>query len=861
MNELPKTYDPGAVEPTWAQLWAEQPFRADASSSKPPFTVVIPPPNVTGSLHLGHALDNTIIDTLIRFKRMQGFEALYLPGTDHAGISTQVLVEKELKAEGTNRHALGREKFLERMWQFKEKNGGTILQQLRRLGASCDWSRERFTLDAGLSRAVRKEFVDYYHKGLAYRGKRIVNWDPSAQTVISDLEVVREERKSQLYVLRYQGPGGSIDIATQRPETIFADVAIAIHPEDERYQGLLGTQVRIPLTDRYIPVIADAAVDKDFGTGALKITPAHDPADFDIGARHGLEMPSIIDSAAKLSGPLVPQKYQGLDRFEARKALVLDLGEYLVATQDYKVQMPLSERTKAPIEPLLMEQWFIRMKPLADQVIAGLDQGQIQFVPQRWEKVNRDWLNNIRDWAVGRQLWWGHQIPAWYDSEGNIYVPDPQNPDLDCDQDPRYAHLNLTRDEDVFDTWFSSALWPFSTLGWPGETSDLSKFYPTDVLVTGYDIIFFWVARMQMSGYEFTGQRPFHTVMLHGLYLDAKGQKMSKSKNNGIDPLELMDKYGTDGCRFAWNYLSTGGQDIRHDERRYEQGRNFSNKLWNASRFVMMNLENPENVNTHKEPSLADHWILARLHQTIKEATSQLEAFDLGAATRTLYSFVWDDYCDWYLEASKPLAKNSLYTRSTLQGVLEQILKMLHPIMPFITSEIYQALNPGSNQLALQSWPLADWDPDQKAEEAFETLKQAISATRSLRQELSLSPAQPVDIQLSGEGAELVMENLELFRFLAKADPALGSPPKALVQATPSVTVYLKPEGDISAFITRQHKKVADVEKNSALTEQKLANPGFSQNADPALVTAEQERLAELQQQVLTIRESLKRLE
>jgi valyl-tRNA synthetase len=880
MNELAKTYDPQSVEPRWAELWAEQPLKADTHSPKPPFTIVIPPPNVTGNLHLGHALDNTIIDTIIRFKRMQGFEALYLPGTDHAGITTQVLVEKEIAKEGLSRHDLGREKFLQRVWQFKEKNGGTILYQLRRIGASCDWSRERFTMDEGLSRAVRREFVEYYHRGLAYRGQRIVNWDPVAQTVVSDLEVDREERKGQLYVLEYpfeqgqQGMAaghsgntanlGGIRIATQRPETIFADVAVAVHPDDERYTDLIGKKVRIPLTDRYIPIIADSAVEKDFGTGALKITPAHDPADFEIGSRHNLEMPSVIDLKAKLTSDLVPQEFIGLDRFKARPKVVerLETEGYLIETQTHTVQLPLSERTKEPIEPMLLTQWFIRMKPVADKVLEGLNKGQMRFVPERWEKVNRDWLENIRDWAVGRQLWWGHQIPAWYDEAGNIYVPDPQNPDLDCDKDPRYAHLNLRRDPDVFDTWFSSALWPFSTLGWPDHTDDLKKFYPNDVLVTGYDIIFFWVARMQMSGYEFMNQYPFHTIVLHGLYLDSKGQKMSKSKNNGIDPLELIDRYGADACRFAWDYLATGGQDIRHDERRYEQGRNFANKLYNATRFVLMNKEGLQAGGSgfRGETTLADRWMASRLSRGITEITEAYEAFDLGRATRLVYDLVWSEFCDWYLEAAKPaLREGNAATMANLEATLIALLKLLHPIMPFITSELYQAVSGDSQQLALKDWPNAG-ARDEAAERAFGALQQTISATRNLRQELNIPPGQEIAVQLKGEAADLVMENLSLFRFLGRADASLGSPERALAQVTPSLTVYLQPEGDISAFIERQRKKVGELEKNIDTTQKKLANPGFVERADPAVVQAERERLDELGRQLEGVRANLKRL-
>ncbi len=876
-KELPKTYDPQTVEPRWAQEWASNPLKPElnADKGKGPFTIVIPPPNVTGNLHLGHALENTIIDTLIRFKRMQGYEALYLPGTDHAGITTQVLVEKELAQEGLSRYDLGREKFLERVWAFKEKNGGTILYQLRRIGASCDWSRERFTMDEGLSRAVRRSFVAYYHQGLAYRGKRIVNWDPVAQTVVSDLEVNVEPTPGKLYTLAYPlERGGEVQIATVRPETIFADVAIAVNPTDERYRHLVGQKARIPLTERYIPIIADKAVLTDFGTGALKITPAHDPTDFEIGQRHGLEMPSVIDLQGHLKGELVPEAFRGQERFQARKAVVQALEEagHLREIRDYTIALGYSDRTKAPVEPMLLEQWFVRMKPVAEKVLAGLDRGEMRFVPERWEKVNRDWLENIKDWAVARQLWWGHQIPAWYDEAGNIYVPDLENPDLDCDQDPRYARLNLRRDPDVFDTWFSSALWPFSTLGWPDETADLSKYYPTDVLVTGYDIIFFWVARMQMSGYQFTGQAPFHTIVLHGLYLDAKGQKMSKSKGNGIDPLELIDKYGADACRFAWDYLATGGQDIRHDERRYEQGRNFANKLYNATRFVLMNREQGAGPTAQESPSsgtrnpeagtltLADRWMISRLNRGIAEITEAYEAFDLGRAARLVYELVWSEFCDWYLEAAKPaLREGNQATRQTLESTLASLLKLLHPIMPFITSELYETLTGDPRQLALQDWPTAG-ERDPEAEKAFETLQETITATRNLRAELGIAPQQEVAVQLEGPGAQLVMENLALFRFLGRAEASLGSPEKAIAQVTPSTTVYLQPEGDLSGFLERQKKRLAELEKQVEQGQKKLANPGFVERADPAVVQAERERLAENRAQLERIRQNLARL-
>lgn len=862
MSELPKAYEPQHVETRWAERWVQQPFVANPHSDKPPFTIVIPPPNVTGSLHLGHALDNTLIDTLVRYKRMQGYEALYLPGTDHAGISTQVVVERELKKEGLSRHDLGREAFLQRVWQWKEVSGGQILAQLRRLGASCDWTREAFTMDAGLSKAVRRAFVEYYHRGLAYRGKRIVNWDPVAQTVLSDLEVDREERLSKLYVLGYRtADGEAITIATQRPETIFADVAVAVNPADERLAAWVGRQVQIPLTDRFVPVIADEAVEMDFGTGALKITPAHDPTDFEIGQRHGLAAPSVIDLTAHLVGELVPERFRGLERFAAREAVAAELEAqgFLLGTQEHRVQLPISERTKAPTEPMLMEQWFVHMKPVAQKVLEGLDRGEMRLVPERYTKVNRDWLENIRDWAIGRQLWWGHQIPAWYDEEGQVYVPSLDNPDLDCDQDPRYAHLDLRRDSDVFDTWFSSALWPFSTLGWPHDSADLAKFYPTSVLVTGYDILFFWVARMQMSGYEFTGQAPFSTVMLHGLYLDAKGQKMSKSKGNGIDPLELIDRFGADACRFAWDYLATGGQDIRHDERRYEQGRNFANKIYNAARFVLMNQAQLEAV-PNSQPTLADRWMRSRLSRGIAEITEAYEALDLGKATRLAYDLVWSEYCDWYLEAAKPaLRQGNQATLDTLRDSLVVLLKLLHPVMPFLTSELYATLFPHQEQLAYQPWPQPD-PRDLAAEQAFETLQQAIGAARTLRAELGIPPQQPIRVGVDGAGAALVLEQAALFEFLGRAQPVAGALPRALAQVTPSITVYLELEGDLAAWLERQRKRLAEFEKTAQGLEGKLANPGFVQRAPAEVVEAERERLADLRAQIQRIGQNLQRL-
>ena len=890
---LDKAFDPAAVEPAWAARWRNEPFRADASSGKPPFTIVIPPPNVTGNLHLGHALDNTLIDTLIRYKRMQGFEALYLPGTDHAGISTQVVVERQLKELGQTRFDLGREAFLERVWAWKAQSGGQILNQLTRLGVSADWTRERFTMDEGLSKAVRYQFIRLYHEGLAYRGERIVNWDPAAQTTLSDLEIDREVRRGKMYTLRYRledpqapasnGEAGEIRIATVRPETIFADQAIAVHPEDERFRHLIGQRARIPLTDRFVPIIADEAVEREFGVGALKITPAHDPTDFEIGERHGLARPSVIDLHGNLTSELVPPAFRGMERFAARKAVVKALAESgdLIEEKDHDTAIGLSERTKVPVEPIVSTQWFVHMKPLAERVLAGLDAGEIHITPERYTKVNRDWLLGIRDWNISRQLWWGHQIPAWYDEEGNVYVPDLENPDLDCDQDPRYAHLNLRRDPDVFDTWFSSNLWPFSTLGWPDtDSEDYRKFYPTQVLVTGYDILFFWVARMEMAGYALTGEAPFSTVMLHGLYLDAKGQKMSKSKGNGIDPLELFDEYGVDACRFAFTSLATGGQDIRHDPRRFEQGRNFANKLWNAARFALLRLaeaapklsgedeltryvrsavnageaeplrsrEVLARLRTRADLTLADRWIISRLNAVTAEVSAQLDAFDIGAAIRTLYSFTWDEFCDWYIEAAKPaLSSGQLGTLATLKAVLEHILKLLHPFMPFVTSELYAALG-HRRQLALHSWPQFDATlHDAEATRAFDALRAAVSAARSLKNELGLAPQDRLDVAVEGELSGTVTENARVVESIARVTlvPALEGRTLSAVEQGVTVRAPLEGTVDIADWLAKQRKRLTELDKQIKQAQGKLNNAGFVSRAPAEVVEEERRRLAD----------------
>ncbi|MEJ2291707.1 MAG: valine--tRNA ligase [Deinococcales bacterium] len=865
---LPSRYDPLAVEGRWAERWAREPFTVDPESGREPFCIVIPPPNVTGNLHLGHAFDNAVIDTLIRFKRMQGYEALFQPGTDHAGISTQVQVERALRSEGTDRHELGREAFLERMWAWKEKYGGIILGQLQRLGISADWSRTRFTMDEGLSRAVRRQFVELYHRGLIYRGERIVNWDPESQTTLSDLEVEREERPGTLYTLAYplEG-GGAIRIATVRPETIFADQAVAVHPEDDRYRQLVGCRVRIPLTDRWIPVIADEAVERDFGTGALKITPAHDPTDFEIGERHELAHPSVIDLRARLTGDLVPAPFRGLERFEARERVVEALREdgAMVAEEAYTIPIGLSQRTKVPVEPILSLQWFYDVAPVARRVLDLLDAGDVRVLPERYGKVNRDWLEAIRPWNISRQLWWGHQIPAWYDEDGAVHVPDPSDPFTDPPDKPENAGKQLVQDPDVFDTWFSSNLWPFSTLGWPDEDDPFYRtFYPTSVLVTGYDILFFWVARMEMAGLELTHRAPFKDVLLHGLVLDAHGQKMSKSKGNGIDPLTVIDTYGADALRFAMTYASTGGQDIRWDERRVEMGRNFNNKLYNAARFAMMQLgEGPEDPG--RPERLADRWIVSRVQRAVAAATEALEAYDLGAANRLLYDVVWSEFCDWYLEAAKPaLRVGDGRTRHVLKSTFEALLKLLHPILPFVTSELYEALG-HQRQIAVEAWPEVDEALiDEDAERAFETVQQAVGAVRALRADAELSPAQTVPVHVGGEAAAALLAEREVAGALARAELRSEAPRGAtLVQVVPGLELRLPFEGliDEAEWRQKQLRRLEKLRKDRERSARKLDNEKFTANAPAEVVAEERRRLSEADDLIARIEAAVAQLE
>ncbi len=856
---LATRYDPAEVEARWAKRWAEEPFTADPASDKPPFCVVIPPPNVTGALHLGHAFDNTIIDTLVRYKRMRGFETLFQPGTDHAGIATQVQVERALRREGKTRHDLGRDEFVGRVWDWVERYGDVIIGQLQRLGASAAWDRNRFTMDEGLSEAVRRQFVALYHQGKVYRRERIVNWDPVSQTVLSDMEVEREERQAEMYELAYElEGGGTVRIATVRPETIFADVAIAVHPDDERFAHLVGGRARIPLTDRWVPVIADEAVEREFGTGALKITPAHDPTDFEVGERHGLPRPSIIGKDVRLAGDLVPEAYRGLDRFEARERVVeaLEREGALLGRRDHTVPLGLSQRTGAPVEPLLSLQWFYDTDEAAAKALRRVESGEVRFVPERYTKVDQSWLANLRHWCISRQLWWGHRIPAWYDEEGNVYVPPADDPLLDPTDDPRFAGTELTQDPDVFDTWFSSNLWPFSTLGWPDEADPyLARFYPTSVLVTGYDILSFWVARMQIAGEEFTGGRPFDTVLLHGLVLDAKGQKMSKSKDNGVDPLEVIDAHGADALRFALSRASTGGQDVRWDDRQVEMGRNFATKLWNAARFVSLQGGEAATGPLGESPNLADRWLLSRLQRAVADVTAALDEMDLGAANRLAYEFVWSEFCDWYLEAAKaPLRESDPHTLRTIRHALEAVLKLLHPFMPFVTSELYGAVGRGSQeagapQLALAEWPTVDEElVDPASEAAFERARAAVTAIRALRAEAELPPSQVVTVHAGGPGAAALMAQRALVEPLARATLLDGAPEgSALVGALPDAELRLPLVGqvDVTAYAARQRARLDKARSEAERARKKLANERFVQGAPAEVVAEERRRLEE----------------
>lgn len=860
---LPPVYEPETVEDRIYRFWLEHDhFKAHREAGKRTFTVVIPPPNVTGSLHMGHALNNTIQDVLVRWRRMQGFDTLWLPGTDHAGIATQNKVEEHLASEGLSRYDLGREKFLERAWKWKEEYHGRIVQQLHKLGVSCDWSRERFTLDGGCSRAVREVFVSLYEQGLIYRGDYMINWCPRCHTAISDIEVEHEEKASTLTHIRYPGVGwdGHIVVATTRPETMLGDTAVAVHPEDPRYKGLVGKKALLPLMNREIPIIADEYVDPSFGSGAVKITPAHDPNDFEIGKRHNLEMIKAIGD----DGTMTPEtgKYAGMDRYEARRQVISDLEELglVEKIEDYSHAVGHCQRCKTEIEPLVSRQWFVRMKPLAEPAIRVVKEGKIRFIPERFTRIYLNWMENIRDWCISRQIWWGHRIPAWYCPCGEVIVSreDPAA----C---PSCGNSELEQDPDVLDTWFSSALWPFSTLGWPDGTPDLEHYFPTSVLVTGYDIISFWVARMIFMSLEFMKDVPFREVCVHGLVRDALGRKMSKSLGNGVDPLEVIEKFGADTLRFTLITGQAPGNDQRFRYENVEASRNFSNKIWNASRYVLMNLEGfqpgelPADLNRH------DRWILDCFNQVVEKTTALLEQYELGEAARTVYDFIWGDFCDWYIELSKVYLygneeEEKQRTKAVLCYVLEGALRLLHPFMPFISEEIWQHLprrSPTKEALAVSSWPEpAKNFADPKSRREMELVMGVIRAIRNLRSEFGLASGQktPVIFRAPGEFLALLQQEQTFVEKLARVQGVAfkenteEKPRQALTALVDEIEIYIPLEGviDLDQEIQRLEKELQAVEKDLARVTAKLANKSFIQKAPADVIEKERNKEEEL---------------
>ncbi len=915
---MEKTYDPHAIEQRWYKTWEEKGFFAPSGQGEP-YCIMIPPPNVTGSLHMGHAFQDTIMDGLVRFHRMRGFNTLWQPGTDHAGIATQMVVERILEREGKTRHDLGRESFIERIWEWKEHSGGTITRQLRRLGASVDWSRERFTMDEGLSRAVREVFVRLYEEGLIYRGKRLVNWDPVLHTAVSDLEVVAEEEKGHLWHIRYPLTDGSgyLVVATTRPETMLGDVAVAVHPDDERYRDLIGKTIRLPLTNREIPVIADPYVDPEFGSGCVKITPAHDFNDYEVGRRHNLPQINIFTPDARLNDH-VPDTYQGLDRFEARKKIVEDLERLglLEKIEGHALKVPRGDRSGAVIEPYLTDQWFVKAKPLAETALQVVKQGRIRFVPENWSKTYYQWLEDIQDWCISRQIWWGHRIPAWYDEAGNLYVG---HSETEVREKFRLGERPLKQDEDVLDTWFSSALWPFSTLGWPDRTLELETFYPTSVLVTGFDIIFFWVARMVMMGMKFMDDVPFRDVYIHGLVRDAQGQKMSKSKGNVLDPLDLIDgisledlihkrtsglmqpqmakkieemtrkefpngipSYGADALRFTFASLATTGRDIRFDLGRIEGYRNFCNKLWNASRYVFMNTEGyaPGNEGNGVEFSSIDRWIQSRFHKTVQAVQESIEAYRFDLAASAIYEFLWDEYCDWYLELSKislqtgtPAQQRG--TRQTLIGVLEAFLRLAHPIIPFITEEIWQKaaeiIGLEGQTIMHQSYPQQDDSAiDETAEEEIAWLQTFILGVRRIRGEMNIAPGKKLPVLVQGghpndpERVESWRPWLERFGRIASIQwlDANTTPPESAMALVDELKILIPLAGliDKDAELQRLEKEIERIRKELPRIENKLANPKFIERAPEQVVAKEKQKLEELTATLSQLEEQFSRI-
>lgn len=890
---LAPQYDPFSTEAKWQQYWEQkQVFKADPNHPGEPYCIMIPPPNVTGSLHMGHAFNNSLIDALIRYHRMRGYNTLYLPGTDHASIAVQTILERQLREEGKTRYDLGRDKFLDRAWQWKQESGGTIVNQLRRLGVSCDWTRERFTLDEGLSKAVIEAFVRLYEDGLIYRGEYLVNWCPASESAVSDLEVENKEVNGNLWHFRYPLSDGSgfVEVATTRPETMLGDTAVAVNPNDKRYQNLIGKTLTLPIMNREIPIIGDELVDPEFGTGCVKVTPAHDPNDFEMGKRHNLPMINIMNKNGSLnenSGPFV-----GQDRFVARRNVVkrLESEGFLVKIEDYSHSVPYSDRGKVPVEPLLSTQWFVKIRPLADRALVSLDnQHSPNFVPQRWQKVYRDWLVKLEDWCISRQLWWGHQIPAWYavsETGGEITDHTPFLVARTAAEAQEKAiatfgeGVKLQQDPDVLDTWFSSGLWPFSTLGWPEKTPDLQTYYPTNTLSTGFDIIFFWVARMTMMGGYFTDQMPFQTVYIHGLILDENGKKMSKSAGNGIDPLLLIDKYGTDALRYTLMREVIGaGQDIRLEYDRskdespsVEASRNFTNKLWNAARFVLMNLkgQTPAQLGTpnFEELELSDRWILSRFNQTVKQTCDYMNAYSLGEAAKGLYEFIWGDFCDWYIELAKYRLQgdggvSQKVAQQVLAYILEGILKLLHPFMPHITEEIWHTLTQTGEQdcLAVQTYPvLQEQMISSDLETDFDLIIGTIRTLRNLRADADIKPKVKVTAILQSENAkereilqrgEVYINKIAGVDNLVITEALTGNEGQTIAGVVGTIQALIPLAGvvDLPALKQRTEKKLAKIQKEIDSYTKRLSNPNFVDKADPQVVQGARDALAEAEKQ------------
>ncbi|MBQ8786487.1 MAG: valine--tRNA ligase [Oscillospiraceae bacterium] len=866
-KELSKLYDPKEVEDKIYKFWMDNDcFKAHRDPDKKPYTIVIPPPNITGQLHMGHALDETLQDILVRWKRMSGYAALWLPGTDHAAIATEAKIVAAMAEEGLTKEGIGREAFMERAWAWKAKFGGRIVEQLKKLGCSCDWSRERFTMDEGCNKAVREVFVNLYNKGLIYRGERIINWCPHCKTSISDAEVNYEDQAGHFWHLRYPLSDGSgyIELATTRPETLLGDTAVAVHPDDERYKDMIGKTVILPLVHREIPIVADTYVEMDFGTGVVKITPAHDPNDFEVGLRHNLPVINVMTDDAKIVADY--PKYAGMDRYDARKAIVADLEAEgaLIKVEDHAHNVGTCYRCGTTVEPKVSTQWFVKMEPLAKPAIEAVKTGKTKFVPERFDKIYYHWLENIKDWCISRQVWWGHQIPAFYCDECGEMVVTKENGAV-CPK----CGKPMRQDEDTLDTWFSSALWPFSTLGWPENTEDLKYFYPTNTLVTGYDIIFFWVIRMMFSGLEHMGEVPFDTVLIHGLVRDAQGRKMSKSLGNGVDPLEEIEKYGADALRFMLATGNAPGNDMRYIEDKVKASRNFANKLWNASRFIMMNL--PEDFRLNGIPAnlnVEDKWIISKFNRLAKEVNENLEAFELGVAVAKLYDFIWDVYCDWYIELTKPRIAAGGETAETAQAVLvwvmQGMLKLLHPFMPYITEEIWSAVSDSDVPCILSTFPTYDEKLDFAAEEAqFEKIIAAIRGIRNRRAEMNVPPSKKAALHIETAEAEIFEQGRLFFERLASAAEIVIADkvdmPDAVTVVTDCARIFIPMDElvDKEKELARLNKEKAAVQKDIDFSSNKLNNAGFVAKAPAQQVEAEKAKLAKAQEKMAKIEQSI----